>query len=213
MRYLLLSTHYRRPIDFTDEVIADAKKGCRISSGSSSASIGSSGKPDDKPARHGAHLRRDAADRRRAVRRAVLELKMKFLEMMDDDFNTAGAIAVLQELAGEINSYIERSGWKRKKTPGAITAVAGRVADACANWAAARLVHSTRRPSRARRLPPAAWPTEKSLADQLMQLIIQLRATARRRKDFATADAIRDGLAKMKITLEDRADGTRWRKE
>jgi cysteinyl-tRNA synthetase len=54
---------------------------------------------------------------------------------------------------------------------------------------------------------------EKSLADQLMQLIIQLRASAREKKDFSTADAIRDGLAKIKITVEDRADGTTWRKE
>ena len=46
-----------------------------------------------------------------------------------------------------------------------------------------------------------------------MQLIIQLRDSARAKKDFATADAIRDGLGKLKITLEDRADGTGWRKD
>jgi cysteinyl-tRNA synthetase len=42
---------------------------------------------------------------------------MKFLEMMDDDFNTAGAIAVLHELAGECNAFIEKNELEKKKTP------------------------------------------------------------------------------------------------
>jgi cysteinyl-tRNA synthetase len=43
-----------------------------------------------------------------------------------------------------------------------------------------------------------------------MQLLIQLRADSRAAKDFATADAIRNGLAAINITLEDRAAGTEW---
>jgi len=45
-----------------------------------------------------------------------------------------------------------------------------------------------------------------------MQLIIQLRATARQSKNYAMADAIREGLTKIGITLEDKKDGTLWRK-
>ncbi|GIW77286.1 MAG: hypothetical protein KatS3mg104_2349 [Phycisphaerae bacterium] len=45
-----------------------------------------------------------------------------------------------------------------------------------------------------------------------MDLIIRIRAEARKRKDFATADAIRDGLAGLKIALIDRPDGTGWEK-
>src|SRR5438045_8522939 len=56
--------------------------------------------------------------------RAVMELKMKFLDSMDDDFNTAGAIGVLQQLGGEINSYIERTGVEKDKAPEPITVVA-----------------------------------------------------------------------------------------
>jgi cysteinyl-tRNA synthetase len=43
-----------------------------------------------------------------------------------------------------------------------------------------------------------------------MQLVIDLRANARKAKNFATADAIRDGLAPTGIKLEDRAGGTEW---
>ena len=61
--------------------------------------------------------------------------------------------------------------------------------------------------------PQAFESKSTGLADDLMQLIIQLRADSRKRKDFATADAIRDGLNKLKITLEDRPTGTGWRKD
>ncbi len=43
-----------------------------------------------------------------------------------------------------------------------------------------------------------------------MQMLIDLRATARKEKDFATGDAVRDRLAKIGVTLEDRAGGTEW---
>ena len=46
-----------------------------------------------------------------------------------------------------------------------------------------------------------------------MTLIIQLRQMARQKKDFQIADAVRDGLGKLGITLEDRPDGTGWRKQ
>ncbi|MCA9222827.1 MAG: cysteine--tRNA ligase, partial [Planctomycetales bacterium] len=63
--------------------------------------------------------------------------------------------------------------------------------------------------------PPAATASagEDSLPDDLMRLIIELRAAARKNKDFATADLIRDSLTKVGVTLEDRKDGTGWKRE
>src|SRR6184192_1428195 len=55
--------------------------------------------------------------------KAAMDLKMKFLEMMDDDFNTAGAIAVLHELAGEVNGFIERHNIEQNKQPDLVPAV------------------------------------------------------------------------------------------
>jgi cysteinyl-tRNA synthetase len=54
---------------------------------------------------------------------------------------------------------------------------------------------------------------ENNLADQLMKLLIEIRATARKDKNFALADAVRQGLEAIGVTLEDRADGTVWRKD
>jgi cysteinyl-tRNA synthetase len=126
--------------------------------------------------------------------------------MMDDDFNTAGAIGVMHELAGEINAFIEQN--KLEQTPQPeVTKIAAAAAQTLKKLG--MLLGLFRELPR----PAAADAAQAGLADDLMQLIIQLRAEARKKKDFATADAIRDGLAKLKITLEDRSGGTTWRKD
>ena len=51
------------------------------------------------------------------------------------------------------------------------------------------------------------------LVDGLMQLVISLRGSLRNEKNWALADTIRDSLNELKITLEDRPDGTLWRRE
>ena len=76
--------------------------------------------------------------------KAVMELKMKFLDSMDDDFNTAGAIGVLQQFAGEINSHIERTGAEKDKTPEAITAIAAASQTLRALGGLLGLIHATR---------------------------------------------------------------------
>ena len=53
---------------------------------------------------------------------------------------------------------------------------------------------------------------DDGLTDKLMGLLIHLRQDARKNKNFAIADNIRDGLTKIGVTLEDRADGTVWRR-
>jgi len=135
--------------------------------------------------------------------RNVLNFKTKFLEMMDDDFNTAGAIGVMHEMAGEINAYIEQNKLELSPKPEQVAAAAGATQTLRKLGMLLGLFRKT----------PVAESKSAGLADQLMELIIQLRNDVRKRKDFTTADAIRDGLAKLKITLEDRAGGTGWRKE
>jgi cysteinyl-tRNA synthetase len=137
--------------------------------------------------------------------RSVLNFKMKFLEMMDDDFNTAGAIAVLHELAGETNAFIERHNVELNKHPDLVQAVA----------AAAQSLRKLGLVLGLFRAPLAARAAGKDagLVDQLMALLIRLRADARAAKNFAIADGVRNGLKEIGVTLEDRPDGTVWRKE
>jgi cysteinyl-tRNA synthetase len=136
--------------------------------------------------------------------RDVLGLKMKFLEMMDDDFNTAGAIAVMHELAGAINAFIERNDLEKSKSPELL------------GYATAA-TQTLRRLALVLGLFRTPMTTSTGQADdtleKVMGLLIRLRAEARTFKNFALADSIRKGLTEIGITLEDRADGTGWRKE
>ena len=139
-----------------------------------------------------------------AFARDVLGLKMKFLEMMDDDFNTAGAIAVMHELAGAINAFIERNDLEKSKAPDLL----GYVTAATQTLRRLALVLGLFRTP----MIPSAAQADDTL-DKVMTLLIRLRAEARTSKNFALADSIRKGLTEIGITLEDRADGTGWRKE
>ena len=182
LRYLLLSTHYRSPIEFGDEAIDNTKK-----------ALGVYTRVLDRVSR----LRQVAAG---VTSDIAAPFEAKFTAAMDDDFNTAGAIASLHELAGAINGEIEKRSVETTGDP-ADTAV---ILSAAATF---------KRLASVLGLVFAAPPKKQDdgLADPLMQLIIKLRAEARKKKDFATADAIRDGLAELKITLEDKKDGTVWR--
>jgi cysteinyl-tRNA synthetase len=134
--------------------------------------------------------------------RDVLNLKIKFLEMMDDDFNTAGATAVLHQLAGEINSFIERLDLEHTRADEPIKAVAAATATLRNLGALLGLMRQN-----------PATKKDDTLTNDLMKLLITLRQDARRDKNFALADHIRKGLTAIGVTLEDRADGTVWRKD
>ncbi len=123
---------------------------------------------------------------------------------MDDDFNTAGAIGVMHDLAGGINSFLEQHRADPHRQPEIIQAASA------ATQTLRRLGRllglfqtTTQRPA----------PKEPELVDQLMKLFIQLRNDARKGKNFALADEVRDRLSGLGITLEDRQNGTRWRIE
>ncbi|HEX2973927.1 MAG TPA: DALR domain-containing protein, partial [Tepidisphaeraceae bacterium] len=137
--------------------------------------------------------------------KAILSFKAKYVEMMDDDFNTAGGIAVMHELAGEINSFIEKNQLERDKQPEKVQAAAAATVTLRQLGQVLGLFRKG--------VAKAESSKDSALVEQLMQLFIRLRQEARKSKNFALADGIRKGLTEIGVTLEDRADGTLWRKE
>ena len=205
IRYLLLTTHYRRPIEFSPEAVEASKKGLSTFHRLFERIERLTGQPlpEGGPDMDAASI--GILDTPHApFARDVLALKMKFLEMMDDDFNTAGAIAVLHELAGAVNSIIERTELERTRE----AAQTGHVAAAVQTLRNLGIVLGL---FRVRPSVAATGITENTL-ENVMQLLLRLRADARAAKNFALADAIRKGLSEIGITLEDRTDGTLWRK-
>ncbi|MGD0463464.1 MAG: cysteine--tRNA ligase [Tepidisphaeraceae bacterium] len=205
LRYMLLATHYRRPIEFTDEVLSNSRKGLAVFQRLTERVERLTGTPlaDNAPDMDqiAARLLESEVG---GFARQVISDKMRFLEMMDDDFNTAGAIAVLHEIAGTVNSLLEQTRAETTRHADVIQAAAA----AAQTLRRLGQILGLFRPDL-----PGLRAKEPGTVEQLMALIIQLRSDARKAKQFALSDAVRDGLKKIGIALEDRPDGTAWRRE
>jgi len=178
VRYLLLSAHYRKQLNFTWDSLSAAEKALQRLS-DFLVRI-------DAVAQAGSHAELTA--RLDAARTA-------FSTAMRDDLNTAAALGTMFELVSDLNSAIDA---------GAIGVddVAA-VREAFADFDRVLGVLSLRRAEEER--PPV--PVEE------IERLIEDRQAARRRRDFAAADRVRDDLAARGVLLEDSAAGTRWKRK
>jgi cysteinyl-tRNA synthetase len=201
VRYFLTAAHYRSPLDFSDQALDMAQAAYeRLATGVASIArvVG-----DD--------IHRDGGDEGdstsgtlvphpalAALQERVNGAEADFRAAMDEDFNTPKAIAVLFEVVGAAN-----------KLTGDATFIPDAAARA-ALTAARELV--LRLAGVLGILLDVAPEAQDSLAPELMQLLIDLRAQARTERNFAMADAIRTRLAALDIVLEDTPQGTTWRR-
>jgi cysteinyl-tRNA synthetase len=123
---------------------------------------------------------------------------------MDDDFNTGGAISELFELVRALNKFADQQQLEDSaaRSPAALASFQRGVVTLRELTAVLGLFRTA---------PTSKTGGEGELVNQLMGLVVELRADARKRKDFATADRIRQVLGELGIALEDRKDGTIWR--
>jgi cysteinyl-tRNA synthetase len=217
IRYLLLSTHYRSPIDFSETTLANAKKALSTFHRLFERLQRLATEP--KPAPDPSQPPGPEPDMDRAASallegphapfaKAVLALKMKFLEMMDDDFNTAGAIGALHEIAGEVNSFLEKNQVERNRHPDLVSAAAAGV-QTLRNLGGV-LGLFVQKPTTPAAAGAAGGQAEGRLA-KVMDLVLWVRQEMRKSKNFEVADEIRKRLTDAGITLEDDPQGTRWR--
>ena len=204
LRFFVLSTHYRSPIEYSTEEIESKRKGLdtfyrlfeRVER------ICGASPHDDVPAL--SEPQASACANLRSPKLATLcdEQHTAFERAMDDDFNTGSAIAVLFEFAASINRFIEQgkleSGGTDDARQDALTATRRLIA-------VSRLIGLFLDPPQKKRTG------DDGLTDSVMQILIEVRQQLRKKKDFETADLIRDRLAASNITLEDRAGETSWR--
>jgi cysteinyl-tRNA synthetase len=208
IRFFLLSTHYRRPIDFSEERIEEVEKGLdtfyrffkryeRVAGESfyKIAPPATRGQGEFEPG--------NSESDNDAMRRQFHELRSQFLESMDDDFNTGGGIGVLFELVRALNKFVDDAGLEAAQKPDGEKLATLKLGAKVLRELAATLGLFQRPPAEA-----AAGGDE--LVGQLMQLVIEMRADARKSKNFAMADKIRERLTALGITLEDRPSGTEW---
>jgi len=177
VRYYLLATHYRSPIDFSDDKLHAAAKSLeRI--------------------RNSQRLLKEYAARAAAGDATITALcdgaRAAFIEAMDDDFNTALAISEIFNFCRELNSAIAAETLTKADVELA-TALFGEF-DAVLGM-----------------INEPEEEKQDGREEALLQLIIKIRGEARAAKNWAVADAIRDGLKEIGIAIEDTPNGARWK--
>ena len=178
LRLLIFSGHYRKPVVYNTETIDSAERSvARLRSAL-------------RPATGNVSVGEDADNLREAMESA----RVAFIEAMDDDFNTASALAVLFELVRSINT-------------GRAAGVSGPFFDA-----------AQRGLRQLAGVLGLALPEEMAGGDQMaakpfIDLLVQVRADLRTAKQWALSDKIRDSLGALSVVLEDGPTGTTWRYE
>jgi cysteinyl-tRNA synthetase len=132
----------------------------------------------------------------------VQALRTKFLAAMDDDFNTAIAIATLFDFVRVVNKFIDQHTLEAKKPAAELATLEAMMLVLRELTGVLGLFMKPPQPK--------AGGADDGLVAKLMELVIEIRANARKAKDFATADLVRDKLTAAGIVLEDRPDGTGW---
>jgi len=242
LRYLLLTTHYRSPLDFSADGLWEAKRALtrfyglfqRLEEPSRRTTSGA-GWVRNLMERFGDRFYQvvdwvTSFVRRSRVKDLIEKLDNGFRQALDDDFNTPAAIAQFQNLQGELNRLLETglSRYECKKAREAFRKLGkelGLFQLAFRDWDFMDLYPPTGLMDQGTQssFPPQVkkWHPGYSgeitqpitLTDKEIQEKVAERNEARRRKDFMRADAIRNELASFGVILEDRPDGTtRWKR-
>jgi len=198
VRFYLLSTHYRSPLDFDDQKLESAGRGLERVKTSIRLLAEALARPEDGR----------ASVECKDLPPVLDELRDSFEKAMDDDFNTALAIAVLFDLAREVNTCVQRLGVAPAPSDREVLLKAEVL------FKAFNEVLGIFKVDRNGKMSLDGMPSPGlDLADGLLELIIGLRQEARSRKDWAVADRIREGLKGLGIIIEDTPQGVRWKKQ
>ncbi|GBF77012.1 cysteine--tRNA ligase [Paenibacillus sp. 598K] len=185
IRYFMLSTHYRSPLNFSSETIKQAEnsveriRNCRDN------------------LQHRLQAMRVESDRplpgpKPELSERIRQIRETFQLKMNDDFNTPDAITAWFELVSEANQYLQR--------------------DVVSAQDLEALLALTSALDRVLGLLPIEQEAD-GLAAEEVERLIEERIAARKAKDWARADELRDQLADAGIVLEDTPQGIRWRRK
>lgn len=185
IRLFVLSSHYRKPVDFSREAMLSAERGVERLHNTVRALRQRRGQ--SQPA--GTAELSEVAN--------LMEHSERFLEAMDDDFNTPQAVAALFDLNREVNEMLNSGRTLSGGTLAAIDDVYRRLGGEILGIVPDDL----------------AEQVSGELVEGLMDIILDIREEYREAKKWEQADALRDRLADVGIAVDDRPEGTTWRLE
>jgi cysteinyl-tRNA synthetase len=186
LRLFVLTKHYRQPTNLTDEAMSAAARGVeRLAQALEPAEGGGGTAPPD-----------------------AAPFRARFVEAMDDDLNTAQALAALFDLARAINRGREEGAdpSEAQATLRELASVLGLALAGSAHGDLSRLSAPTIAGIASRFRVACAGSDIESTVDALLKR----RAAARKERDFALGDAIRDALHDAGVEVQDGPQGARW---
>jgi cysteinyl-tRNA synthetase len=183
IRQLILNSHYRSPLDFSDAALFAAQSGynkitetVKALRKAMSSAVGN--QPDEQ------------------VAEQLNQLRQKFEAAMNDDLNTSVALSVMFELVRLTQKLLDDN----KTTPATLNVV-----DVLFNRLGGDVLGIVRD------VYPKEGAADDELMNRLVNVLIEQRNDARKQKDYAKADELRNKLDEIGIILEDKPDGTAWR--
>ena len=184
LRFFLISSHYRSPLDFSDERMNEAKKGWERLNNVNQTLQRLANKKNIT-----------AEEPTKEFMQLVQKFETDFDEAMSDDFNTALALASMYGLAKEINQMDASSDALALKEVELLFSAWNKMIQILGLFEA-----------------PEEIVVNDGLENSLVDLLISLREEARKEKNWPLADRIRNGLQDCGVTLEDTAEGVRWKR-
>lgn len=176
VRFFIVNAHYRSPINFSDDQLTSAASSLeRIKTTYVNVS----------------HRLTETAGLGKETEKWMKEIKEhhnRFIEAMDDDFNSANAVATMFDLVKVANLYLQE-----KHTQKEVLQAFMNQFDDMASILGIRI-------------------NEESLLDEEVENLIEERIEARKNRHFSRSDEIRELLKAQKIILEDTPQGTRWKR-
>lgn len=192
LRFFIVSTHYRSPLDFSDERLKEAQK-----------SLGRLRQAQETLGELSAMMSAGSTESSLVLRKKAVELRDAFMEAMRDDFNTALAISHMFALAKEINIYNKEVVDAQGKPDGKLVAILNDVfAEMCSIIGVLE--------TKAAVAPNEAGDNKEAA---LVEMLIQMRQDARASKNYALADQLRNQLTAIGIVLQDTPQGVKWSKQ
>jgi cysteinyl-tRNA synthetase len=182
LRYFILNSHYRSPLDFSTDALGAAEKGL--------------GRIEQTVSDIRSRLRLTNYDSPlpEKIGELIEHTRDKFTAEMNDDFNTAGAIGQLNLLTREVNRLLTTESLP-KSALSAIDSVYTVLGEDILG-----ILGDAENAS-----------SGKTVEKELIEALVDTRSRLREKGHYYLADEIRDRLSGLGITLEDKADGTHWR--
>ena len=172
IRYFIVSSHYRSPLNYSEEQLDNARAALQ-------------------------RLYAALLDTKPTALPKDNDYQKRFEEALDDDFNTANAVAVLFDLVREINRSKREQQERHHELASLLRHLGGLLGLLQAD---------------ADEFLKSRAGQSEGLSDTAIEDLIAARLQARADKDWASADRIRDELSEAGIVIEDGSDGTRWRR-